>query len=355
MSKHNQKMQLIQAFRGLAAILVLFHHGQSNMGNPELGALGKIFSIGWIGVDFFFVLSGFIIFYVHHKDIGNRTSILRFYFKRFIRVYPIYWIVTFTLMAFYFLYPNWAVAYDLRGFIKSFFLLPHPQVPIVSVGWTLVYEVFFYGVFGLLIILNKKFSFPLMALWVIGILLNSFNIITFENYYLKFIFNNYNLEFIFGSIVAYITLKFKLKRHYIYLVAGLLGASLGSILLIKSVIVRNSTESILIMGVSFALIVLSTAFIDFKNVINVPKVFLLLGDSSYSIYLTHNYLFILLYLNFVVRHVFTPIKILMVTSLLTLIAAVLFHMIIEKPIMNKLSKRQFSRVKNNPTQVKKAS
>ncbi|MCM2535843.1 acyltransferase [Neobacillus pocheonensis] len=151
MAKDKQKLLLVQSLRGIAALIVLIHHG-AGIGKKYLNYeyLNNIFSAGWLGVDFFFVLSGFIIYYVHHKDIGQKQRLKQFYLKRFLRVYPIYWIMTIVLVTLFFLVPSWGIGYEtkLNVIIKSILLLPQSHDPIVNVGWSLVYEVFFYAVFG---------------------------------------------------------------------------------------------------------------------------------------------------------------------------------------------------------------
>jgi len=59
---------------------------------------------GHAGVDFFFVLSGFIIFFVHGKDIGKPSRLPHYVWRRFIRIYPVYWAVTLIsiVLAFFF-------------------------------------------------------------------------------------------------------------------------------------------------------------------------------------------------------------------------------------------------------------
>ena len=60
-----QKLELIQCFRGITAILVLLHHlSLTYSGKVNYEYMRGIFSPGWAGVDFFFCLSGFIIFYI---------------------------------------------------------------------------------------------------------------------------------------------------------------------------------------------------------------------------------------------------------------------------------------------------
>src|SRR5512133_4113793 len=96
----------LQLFRGVAALLVVLYHAsiysQEQFGRTFLAGL---FLFGHTGVDFFFVLSGFIICYIHFSDIGNPTRLRDFALKRLTRVFPIYWIVTAIKLAVIFAIP----------------------------------------------------------------------------------------------------------------------------------------------------------------------------------------------------------------------------------------------------------
>src|ERR1700690_1319738 len=87
----------IQAARGVASLAVIFYHAGGGVALPQYVGfipLGGFFNFGHAGVDFFFVLSGFIIYFVHHRDIGHPASLPRYTWRRLTRVLPIYWVVT---------------------------------------------------------------------------------------------------------------------------------------------------------------------------------------------------------------------------------------------------------------------
>ena len=89
------KLLGIEAARGLAALLVVTRHcTQMLSGARYFGALplGGLFVFGHAGVDFFFVLSGFIIAYIHAGDLGRPERFGGYASKRVIRIYPTYWV-----------------------------------------------------------------------------------------------------------------------------------------------------------------------------------------------------------------------------------------------------------------------
>lgn len=135
----------IHYFRGIASLLVILHHITGIMSLQfNYDYLNGYFNPGWSGVDFFFVLSGFIISYIHLGDFGKKTELKPFLSKRLIRVYPVYWVVTFLYLPIFLMYGDNNVS-----IIKSLILFPQTSHPVLEVGWTLCYEMFFYFVFSL--------------------------------------------------------------------------------------------------------------------------------------------------------------------------------------------------------------
>jgi peptidoglycan/LPS O-acetylase OafA/YrhL len=86
-------LRTLQAGRGVAAIAVLLYHLNLELVARFGGASVSGLEVGWAGVDFFFVLSGFIIWHVHAGDIGQDGRLGRYLWNRFTRLYPVYWAV----------------------------------------------------------------------------------------------------------------------------------------------------------------------------------------------------------------------------------------------------------------------
>lgn len=286
-----KKLKLIQSFRGLAALLVvLFHTTQLSNQKFHHSFISNIFSFGSAGVDFFFVLSGFIIFFVHRFDIGQKNKLKPFILKRFVRLYPMYWLVTLTLLPIYFLVPSFGKGYEQNAdvIIKSLLLYPQQHEPILVVGWSLVYEVFFYLIFSLTIFLKPKYSKPIILFWLLGTLLKL--ILTATSPFksnsvgINFIFNSYNLEFAFGCLSAHLVCKYKINQAGILLTTGIILFILGGICQDYNFINLNH---IIAFGIPCMLIVIGAAWLDINKTVKVPNFLCYLGDASYSIYLIH--------------------------------------------------------------------
>ncbi len=148
-----QRLEGLQVLRALAAIAVVFyhtfyalalHHDPCWLCENESWRKSMIF-----GVDVFFVISGFIVSSVA----GRETSAGRFFLKRVWKIVPLYYVVS--LIEYYWktqngIQPNWAQVW------KSMLFLRQPGGPVLIHGWTLVYEMWFYSVLAVLMVLGFR-------------------------------------------------------------------------------------------------------------------------------------------------------------------------------------------------------
>lgn len=115
-----------------------------------------------IGVQYFFVLSGFVMMTAHQADFGQWRAPLKFWWRRVCRIYPAYWIGL-AIMIYYFfgaLTPGLA--------IRLIFLPPIRITDWVPPAWSLHYEFAFYIIFGLGLL--PCIGRPLLAAWIISVL-----------------------------------------------------------------------------------------------------------------------------------------------------------------------------------------
>jgi peptidoglycan/LPS O-acetylase OafA/YrhL len=349
LTQNKTQLNLLQTFRGLAALLIVLYHATGLAINKFSQIfLLNFFLFGNSGVDFFFVLSGFMIFYAHISDIGNKDKFILFLKKRFIRIYPLYWLVTFIILPVYFFVPSLGQGYErnIGVIIKSLLLYPQTEnMPIVSVGWTLSYEVFFYLLFSLLIVLKIRFWLPIIAIWILGTIISFIhNFISLQNQdiYLFHIFSSYNLEFIGGCIAALFIYKFNSTINVKFLM-GLLLASLALFINGKYFIIGLPQEThVIIYGIPSLLIIVSAVLLEIKKTIQIPKIFTFLGDASYSIYLTHYAcLSVLVKLALVAKlDALMSMNFLMsVLVLVTIFLGCMFNLYIEKPLLTYLRQK----------------
>lgn len=197
--KNSGQIYSVQILRGVAALVVLFSH--INHKTLQLGVqTTNIFSWGGIGVDIFFIISGFIMMLVTNKD----SSKLQFISNRVIRIIPAYWTVTIIALGVYLVAPSLVNSSGGQtGILQSFTLLkiPYDIKFLVQNGWTLTFEFFFYLTFIFFIKMNgvKKAFLTFIIFVVIDVLFLFLNKDTksFLNDTIKYEFSLALLYFLF--------------------------------------------------------------------------------------------------------------------------------------------------------------
>ncbi|MGL4542478.1 MAG: acyltransferase family protein, partial [Polymorphobacter sp.] len=170
------RLRTIEAGRGVAALLFVLYHASAGIFPAakywNTHVFGRVFDFGDSGVAFFFVLSGFIIATVHAGDIGVPVRLSHYARRRFVRIYPIYWVVLAGVTALLTLPLGLGVP-PLRAVLVSSVLLvgPDAKATVLAVAWTLYHEVSFYLVFGLWII-DRRLGAAVSLAWLALVLAN---------------------------------------------------------------------------------------------------------------------------------------------------------------------------------------
>jgi len=157
----SDKLVSIQALRGIAALSVLFGHAQTEA--AQMSPSFEHIRLPWgAGVDLFFVLSGFVMVLSSSRLFARKGSQTEFLTQRFIRVAPLYWIFTSAMIVATIVVPHEleTARLSLSGALSSFAFLPWPRWDgavrhLLSLGWTLNYEMFFYALFALALFFRK--------------------------------------------------------------------------------------------------------------------------------------------------------------------------------------------------------
>jgi exopolysaccharide production protein ExoZ len=331
----------IQILRGIAATLVVFHHSlEESLSISAKVAPEWVIAIGACGVDIFFVISGFIIFSVTYgREPRNPEPAPSFLLKRFIRIFPFYWICLLATLALWssgYFYRSLHLDASILG--SSVFLLPGSKL-IIGVAWTLVYEMYFYYLFSItLYIRNARISvLTTTALIGVGLLLSNL-LPTGE---LKhFLSNPIALEFCFGLILSYFIHSQALGGawlRYLWLPGLILMAGAAAFAENKYGSTAGPAETVRYLAWGLPAVLVTVSFVKMRfDKSLLTRILLPIGDGSYSIYLTHPTMMILF--AFLIKfHVLKPIAYPIILPLLFVVISVVFglliHYSIERPIL----------------------
>jgi peptidoglycan/LPS O-acetylase OafA/YrhL len=289
------KLLGIEAARGFAALLVVTVHATSILAGTHYGALpfGGFFKFGHAGVDFFFVLSGFIIAYIHAGDLGRPERLGSYASKRFIRIYPTYWVALAIMGALLVVSPTAERTEQHVGTVlTSVLLLPWPVEPFLSVAWSLKHEVMFYLLFGLLL-LNRRLGLVALAVWGVITALNiGFTWATgsplFHGLLNSLVFRIFNIEFFCGMAVAVSIRRRWIHWPHLAAIVGLtlfLGVGVYESWGPKFPIEWPPRHIGYAVGAALALYGLAGA--EILGRLRPPPTLVALGGASYSLYLIH--------------------------------------------------------------------
>ncbi|MCX7085678.1 MAG: acyltransferase [Methylococcales bacterium] len=286
--KKLSKIDTLQAIRAFASIAVMLFHGTQII-HERLNYLflNNFFIAGFSGVDIFFVLSGFIILYTSNSNSIDSSIFLK---KRFIRIYPIYWLVTLLLVIAFFISPSTENAHkgDLYTILGSITLFPQKDY-VIGVAWTLTYEVIFYLFFAFTYFRKPRYLFYGFTIWITSILITFFLKLDTNYHIFKTLLDPVILNFAFGCIIAFVYKRFTNETHGIwYFWIGLIFFTLSwlfyyQLKLDSSDLLDSDISRVYLFGLPAAVLIFGSLYL--KN--NVPKWLVYLGDASYSLYLVH--------------------------------------------------------------------
>jgi len=272
----------IQILRFVAAVAVIAFHalGVAPDGHKVAeSVISFVLSYGGRGVDLFFVISGFIIFYATH---GRGLTPAEFLRRRVERIVPPYFFVTFVVTVLAVTLPATFGAVDWytpRHILKSlaFVAFTDGEMPVVYVGWSLEYEMYFYLAVALLMAATRdpwrNIVVMFSALAIVGRIPGVEAAL--GNY--TFFVDPMILEFVLGVIVGRMFVTGRVDWPMPVAIACAIAAVLAT----------DPTNRIIVSGIPSALLVMAAAFLSRKrtNPSWPERVLARLGDASYSIYL----------------------------------------------------------------------
>lgn len=286
------KLGSIQGLRGIAAVLVVAYHAafatQSNGWTTGYNGL----LLGWasLGVDIFFVISGAIMAITTYDRPSGLDSAASFVRSRIVRIVPLYWLLTSVQLV----SQVYGAKYRGSGFdgwhaLASYLFVPSVNkftgsiLPTLAPGWTLVYEMWFYAIFALSMFGPKKWRATGIAAFfcassLIGIFVVGGPVVSAYTSPLL-------LEFVFGCFIGFAYRRGLLLSKTMsnaMLLVGIFALALST----QTVSITEGNR-FLYWGVPSALIVAGAIFLERTAGFRQFRLFEVLGDASYSIYLSH--------------------------------------------------------------------
>ncbi len=354
---NRRTLDSLQVMRGLAALAVAVYHTNLILRQSVYGSIDvfrEVSSRGWTGVNFFFVLSGFIIFYAHVRDIGQPRKAGNYIWRRFVRIYPLYWVaLTAYIVAAAIGIGHPDFSWGTVNLFLSYMLVRVGELPEfpLRIAWTLAYEIVFYAAF-LVLILNRRLGIALCVGWLAAILYNGVYLGDANNLLTQV----WNLYFAMGAGAYFLFHRIHDPR------AGMAILVTGSLILLAlfaSGIVEMSTpagqeaEWVQIgLGIGFAGLMLGAIIVERVRTLKFPATLRLLGDASYAVYLVHSpVISVMAAINHKFFFGMLPEQAVFLIVLTTsVVAGVVFHMIIERPllsILRRIGKRKDTRSIDN--------
>lgn len=156
------RLDSLQILRFFAAFLVLVGHTQHAL-LERLGAGAGRYAfvpLDWgLGVDVFFVISGFVMYYLMHGRFAQPGATATFLRRRIVRVVPMYWLFTTLVLAVGL--ATGAIDLPWTNILFSYLFLPGPVCgeycfPVFTLGWTINYEMLFYALFALALGFSRR-------------------------------------------------------------------------------------------------------------------------------------------------------------------------------------------------------
>jgi len=350
----------IQILRGLAALMVVWHHARHEAGLLAQRGGGPGVDPGlllpwWGGVDLFFVISGLVIVLASERLFGAPGGRARFLAHRIARVVPLYWLVSLAYLALAVARPDVlgeaaALIRDPGTLLASFVFWPAARPdgivqPLYGLGWTLNYEAFFYVLFAAGLGLGRRGAVAWLVA-VLGLLVTARVAWPDLPLPLRFWADPIVLEFAAGAGLALAYRSGVRPAAPLRVGLAMLGF-LGLVLAARLLTGLGEADGVLrplLVGVPATLLVASALGPgrDAAQVARLPiptRVLVILGDASYALYLVHPFALRLareVLLRLGAGPALHPYPAMVLMLVASVAAALLVHRTVEKPLTRRM-------------------
>ncbi|MEO6775066.1 MAG: acyltransferase [Kofleriaceae bacterium] len=300
----NERIEFIQALRGIAALAVVMFHVRIWIAGPAFLDIGpRLFENGAAGVDLFFVISGFIMVHTTWEARGGIRNAARFFAKRFARIWPVYVVAALAFVLATGEAHKWFATSDgLATYGKSLVFYPGKHGPPFfgwtpnGVGWTLNYEIWFYVLFAVAMLAGRRRWYLLCGLFVAFLIVIPYaytGTVSANAYFsydmvpslLNLLGNSMVWEFLAGCAIGAIYKSgFRIQsREFL----GTFAVLAVTATIWQQLSMEWNRQGLTGWGPMMMILVLALALYDKRSPIRVHPWLLWLGDISFSLYLWH--------------------------------------------------------------------
>ena len=296
-----QSLDLLTSVRGFAALWVVFYHIVGRLDEHLHASLISFISIGYLAVDLFFILSGFVMALSYQQAfLSKKVKYRDFIVKRIARIYPLHLFVLLLYLIIPFAFYVTGREVDLvrfsaDSFIANLFLINSWGVASTLTwnipSWSISVEFLSYCLFPLMLLLVKSlngfFSLLVGVLFSCALLAFYFYAMDFTSIGDGLPFSGVTrcaLEFFIGILIWNIYHRLMLISSERGLICAYL-AALFALVVVCSYYFR--VPDFIVIALASAIVVLFCAFFDVSYNIKVPRPLRWLGDISFSVYMLH--------------------------------------------------------------------
>jgi peptidoglycan/LPS O-acetylase OafA/YrhL len=289
--KTTAKLNNIQVLRAFAAtVVVIFHTG---FAFPYLRPFGSF------GVDVFFVISGYIMARI--LDPASSSSSDFFFRRRVLRIVPPYWFFTILLYLAALRVPQLmgSTRANFADLLKSLFFIPFTKdsgliQPLLFIGWSLNYEMFFYLALALGLLIYKRRPVWIGAAIVLATMLACLPLAA-HSVLAQFYARDISVEFVLGILSYYLCRAVSATTARRLRLPALAVCVVSAILLIATQAIFPSdifpfnSSRVLTLGTLSFLLITTASLLSQAGWDTSISWLVLIGDASYILYLIHPY------------------------------------------------------------------
>lgn len=307
-----ETIESVQILRFIAALIVVLDHstfiGSLAAARSNASFYFPIFP-GRLGVDIFFIISGFIMVYVSSDGVRWTTTPVAFFRNRWVRIVPIYMVASILYVALYFLAGNFERWSPLQYLTSALFIPYFDEVtklpfPILSQGWTLCFEMFFYFIFAIALHLSRHGALVFLSVLFFSLVMigSIWNLVSGSIFVLtpmqlradfivpRFWLHPIILEFLAGIFLA--VLRERLMKRYRlwsfeFPVSVSIGIIFGYVLLANMTESLNLIPSLIRFGCALCVVAICVLTTNENRKASHQGLLVFLGGCSYSLYLFH--------------------------------------------------------------------